>query len=66
MKNGNERSIFLSFFDLKAQNIKVRSITKTVLEKLKKNFIELFRTSNIAKIDGPVTLLYELECSFFN
>ena len=38
---------------------KVGSITETVLEKSSQM---IFRTSNIAKIDGPVTiLLYELE-----
>ena len=57
------------YFDLETQNLKVRSITETVLEKSKqKNFKKkLFRARcNIAKIDGPVTfLLYELECYFF-
>ena len=46
MKKCNERSIFFWFFYLETQNLKVRSITETVLDKskkkkvLEKNFLE--------------------------
>mgnify|MGYP001455541516 CR=1 FL=1 len=40
MKKCNKRSIFFSFFDLETQNLKVRSITETVLDKSKKIFFE--------------------------
>ena len=53
----------MQFFDLETQNLKVRSINQTVLDKSKKNYKKIFRARcNIAEIEGPDTfLLYELE-----
>jgi hypothetical protein len=55
---------------LETQNLNLKSITKSVLEKSKKKKIwkktfcqVLFQTSGFAQIDGPVTFfLYDLKC----
>ena len=64
-------SINLTLSDIETQNWNVRWNTKTVLGKSKKNSKKnclepnTFRTSNISKIEGPVTfLLYKLGCYF--
>ena len=47
----------MSFFDPDTQNLNVRSIPETVLEKSKKNFLKpgAFSENGFAKIDWPVT-----------
>ena len=61
----NQKPGFFFIFDLETQNLKVRSLTETVLDKSKKN-IDAFLTKQYCRNWRACTfLLYELECYIF-